>query len=231
MVPPQPDNPRWEPSMSSENWPLRQDPESPVIISRSLVEDSSSLAFVVLDDDGDWFISDGNEFSEDMELNRDAFGSLALRDALDLIPELAVLAGLPTGMAADWDPERRTWLLSSVADSDDDDEDLLVRAARLAAWTHPGSPLEEVQISTELAEISADPAAPARAVRQVVREADGTWLLVGFEVPEDQDFEVETLEMEHAVTLYPDVALVLSAAPGQVYDRAAADAPWELVEG
>ncbi len=217
--------------MSSENWPMRQDPESPVIISRSLVEDPSNLAFVVLDDDGDWFISDGNEFSEDMELNRDAFGALPLKDAVDLIPEIAALAAFPTGMAADWDPERRTWLLSSVADSDDDDEDLLVRAARLAAWTHPGSPLEEVQVSTELAEISTDPAAPARAVRQVVREADGSWLLVGFQVPEDEDFEVEALEMEHAVTLYPDVALVLSAAPGQVYDRPSADAPWELVEG
>ncbi|OXM58238.1 hypothetical protein CFP71_04345 [Amycolatopsis thailandensis] len=217
--------------MSSENWPLRQDPESPVIISRSLVEDPSNLAFVVLDDDGDWFISDGNEFSEDMDLNRDAFGALPLRDAVELIPELTALAGLPTGMAADWDPERRSWLLSSVADSDDDEEDLLVRAARLAAWTHPGSPLEEVQVSTELAEISTDPAAPARAVRQVVREADGSWLLVGFQVPEDEDFEVEALEMEHAVTLYPDVALVLSAAPGQVYDRPSADAPWELVEG
>ncbi|MFC9250596.1 hypothetical protein ACIQUM_00085 [Amycolatopsis azurea] len=217
--------------MSSENWPLRQDPESPVIISRSLVEDPSNLAFVVLDDDGDWFISDGNEFSEDMDLNRDAFGALPLRDAVELIPELTALAGLPTGMAADWDPERRSWLLSSVADSDDDEEDLLVRAARLAAWTHPGSPLEEVQVSTELAEISTDPAAPARAVRQVVREADGSWLLVGFQVPENEDFEVEALEMEHAVTLYPDVALVLSAAPGQVYDRPSADAPWELVEG
>ncbi|MFD5090843.1 hypothetical protein ACFWMR_09585 [Amycolatopsis thailandensis] len=217
--------------MSSENWPLRQDPESPVIISRSLVEDPSNLAFVVLDDDGDWFISDGNEFSEDMDLNRDAFGALPLRDAVELIPEFTALAGLPTGMAADWDPERRSWLLSSVADSDDDEEDLLVRAARLAAWTHPGSPLEEVQVSTELAEISTDPAAPARAVRQVVREADGSWLLVGFQVPENEDFEVEALEMEHAVTLYPDVALVLSAAPGQVYDRPSADAPWELVEG
>jgi len=217
--------------MSSENWPLRQDPESPVIISRSLVEDPSNLAFVVLDDDGDWFISDGNEFSEDMELNRDAFGALPLRDAVELIPEFTALAGLPTGMAADWDPERRSWLLSSVADSDDDEEDLLVRAARLAAWTHPGSPLEEVQVSTELAEISTDPAAPARAVRQVVREADGSWLLVGFQVPENEDFEVEALEMEHAVTLYPDVALVLSAAPGQVYDRPSADDPWELVEG
>lgn len=217
--------------MSSENWPLRQDPASPVIISRSLVEDSSNLAFVVLDDDGDWFISDGNEFSEDMDLNRDAFGSLPLSEALTLIPELAALANLPTGMAADWDPERRAWLLSSVADSDDDEEDLLVRAARLAAWTYPGSPLEEVQVSTELAEIPADPGAPARAVRQVVREADGTWLLVGFQVPENEDFEVEALEMEHAVTLYPDVALVLNAAPGQVYDRASADSPWELVEG
>ncbi|EME56772.1 hypothetical protein [Amycolatopsis decaplanina] len=217
--------------MSSENWPLSQDPESPVIISRSLVEDPSNLAFVVLDDDGDWFISDGNEFSEDMDLNRDAFGALPLRDAVELIPELTALAGLPTGMAADWDPERRTWLLSSVADSDDDEEDLLVRAARLAAWTHPGSPLEEVQVSTELAEIPTDPAAPARAVRQVVREADGSWLFVGFQVPENEDFEVEALEMEHAVTLYPDVALVLSAAPGQVYDRPSADAPWELVEG
>ncbi|RSN59080.1 hypothetical protein DMH01_24145 [Amycolatopsis sp. WAC 04182] len=217
--------------MSSENWPLSQDPESPVIISRSLVDDPSNLAFVVLDDDGDWFISDGNEFSEDMEENKDAFGALPLREAVELIPELAVLAGLPTGMAADWDPERRSWLLSSVADSDDDEEDLLVRAARLAAWTHPGSPLEEVHVSTELAEISTDPAAPARAVRQVVREADGSWLLVGFQVPENEDFEVEALEMEHAVTLYPDVALVLSAAPGQVYDRPSADAPWELVEG
>lgn len=65
----------------------------------------------------------------------------------------------------------------------------------------------------------------------MVREQDGTWLFVGFEVPEAEDFEVEGLELEHVVQLYPDVASTLLAAPGQVFDRAEPGAPWELVEG
>jgi hypothetical protein len=152
-------------SMSTEQWPLRQDPEAPVIFAQSLLEDAEALAFVVLDDDDDWFISDGSEFSDDMEVNRAQFVSLPLHDALERIPDLVALAALPTGMAADWDPDRRTWLLSSVAD------------------------------------------------------------------PEAEEFEVEVLELEHVVRLYPDVVGVLTAAPGQVYDRAAPGDDWELVEG
>ncbi|WIX80878.1 hypothetical protein QRX50_08985 [Amycolatopsis carbonis] len=215
----------------SNDWPLRQDPESPVIFARALLEDPSQLAFVVLDDDDDWFISDGAEFDEDMDVNREQFGAVSLREAVELIPQLTALASLPTGMAADWDPDREAWLLSSVADSDDEAEDREIRDARIAAWQHSGSPVDEVQLSTGLTEIVAGGDAPVRAVRQVVREGDGTWLFVGFEVPEAEDFEVEGLELEHVVSLYPDVVTVLQAAPGQVFDRAEPGAEWELVEG
>ncbi|MFE0020100.1 hypothetical protein [Amycolatopsis sp. NPDC059021] len=216
--------------MSTE-WPLRQQPDAPVLFARSLAADPGRLAFVVLDDDDEWFISDGSEYSDDMEFNRAQFGSLPLRDALARIPALAALAILPPGMAADWDPVRRTWLLSSVADSDDETEDQRHRQARIAAWPHPGSPVDEVQVSSGLAEIPADPATSPRAVRQVVREADGTWLFVGFEVPEAVEFETEALELEHVVRLYPDVVTVLAAAPLQVWDRANPHSPWEIVEG
>jgi len=214
----------------SEQWPLRQDPESPVIIAHELVRHPDRLAFVVLDDDDDWFISDGAEFEEDMAVNRELFGAMDLREALALLPQLAALASVPSGMAADWDPDRETWLLSSVSDSDDEAEDREHRDARVAAWTHPGSPVEEVQLSTGLTEIPAD-GETARAVRQVVREPDGSWLFVGFEVPEAEDFEVEGLELEHVVQLYPDVVTALLAEPGQVFDRAEPGTPWELVEG
>ena len=92
--------------MSTE-WPLRQDPEGPVIIALALVNDPDALGFVVLDDEDDWFISDGTELSDDVLVNRENFGKLSLREAVELLPQLGALAGLPTGMAADWDPERR----------------------------------------------------------------------------------------------------------------------------
>ncbi|HKN55596.1 MAG TPA: hypothetical protein VJX66_24075 [Amycolatopsis sp.] len=216
--------------MSTE-WPLRQDPDAPVIIAQDLVSDPRLLGFVVLDDDDDWFVSDGTEATEDVVTNREKFCRLSLREALDLLPQLAALAGLPVGMAADWEPERRTWLLSSVVGSDDEAEDRAILDARRAAWHYAGEPDDQAQISTGLTEIPAGPDAPVRAVRQVVREPDGTWLFVGFEVPEAEDFEVEVLELEHVARLYPDVQTVLKAAPGQVYDRAEPGATWELVEG
>ena len=212
-------------------WPLRQDPEGPVIIALALVNDPDALGFVVLDDEDDWFISDGTELSDDVLVNRESFGKLSLREAVELLPQLGALAGLPTGMAADWDPERRTWLLSSVTGSDDEDEDVRLLAQRRQAWEYEGSPDDEAQISSGLTEIPTGPEQPVRAVRQVVREQDGTWLFVGFEVPEAEDFEVEGLELEHVAGLYPDVRTVLKAAPGQVYDRATPDSEWELVEG
>ncbi|EOD70008.1 hypothetical protein [Amycolatopsis vancoresmycina] len=215
----------------STDWPLRQDPEGPVIIALALVNDPAALGFVVLDDEDDWFISDGTELSDDVLVNRESFGKLSLREAFELLPQLGALAGLPTGMAADWDPERRTWLLSSVTGSDDEDEDVRLLAQRRAAWQFEGSPDDEAQISTGLTEIPTGPQQPVRAVRQVVREQDGTWLFVGFEVPEAEDFEVEGLELEHVANLYPDVRTVLKAGPGQVYDRATPDSDWELVEG
>jgi hypothetical protein len=134
-------------------------------------------------------------------------------------------------MAADWDAERRTWLLSSVAGSDDDAEDRAILAARREAWPYDGRPDDEAQISTGLTEIPVGSDAPPRAVRQVVREPDGSWLFVGFEVPEATEFEVEGLDLEHIARLYPDVKPVLMAAPGQVYDRAEPGATWEIVEG
>lgn len=216
--------------MSTE-WPLRQDPEAPVIIAYALVSDPDSLGFVVLDDEDDWFISDGTELSDDVLVNRESFRKMSLREAVELLPQLAALAGMPTGMAADWDPERRTWLLSSVTGSDDEDEDIRLLTQRRAAWEFAGSPDDEAQISSGLTEIPTGPQQPVRAVRQVVREQDGTWLFVGFEVPEAEDFEVEGLELEHVANLYPDVRTVLKAAPGQVYDRATPASDWELVEG
>ncbi|MEV4143167.1 hypothetical protein AB0J40_05830 [Amycolatopsis sp. NPDC049691] len=216
--------------MSTE-WPLRQDPEGPVIIALALVNDPDALGFVVLDDEDDWFISDGTELSDDVLVNRESFRKMSLREAVELLPQLTALAGMPTGMAADWDPERRTWLLSSVTGSDDEDEDVRLLTQRRAAWKFEGSPDDEAQISTGLTEIPTGPDAPVRAVRQVVREQDGTWLFVGFEVPEAEDFEVEGLELEHVAGLYPDVRTVLKAAPGQVYDRATPGSDWELVEG
>ncbi|WP_245633652.1 hypothetical protein [Amycolatopsis jejuensis] len=202
-----------------------------MIISHDLIDHPDRLAFAVLGDDDDWFISNGAEFSDDMEVNRQLFGALSLREAVVLLPHLAALADVPSGMAADWDRPRVTWLLSSVSDSDDVDSDVAVRQAREAAWTYSGSPMDEVQLSTALTEIGAGPDAPFRAVRQVVRELDGTWLFVGFEVPEASNFEVEGLELGHVARLYPDVTTVLKAAPGQVFDRAEPGAVWELVEG
>ncbi|MGK3200158.1 hypothetical protein [Amycolatopsis sp. MEPSY49] len=216
--------------MSTE-WPLRQDPEGPVIIALALVNDPAALGFVVLDDEDDWFISDGTELSDDVLVNRESFRKMSLREAVELLPQLTALAGMPTGMAADWDPERRTWLLSSVTGSDDEDEDIRLLTQRREAWKFEGSPDDEAQISSGLTEIPTGQDAPARAVRQVVREQDGTWLFVGFEVPEAEDFEVEGLELEHVAGLYPDVRTVLKAAPGQVYDRATPESEWELVEG
>jgi len=216
--------------MSTE-WPLRQDPEAPVIIALALVSDADALGFVVLDDEDDWFISDGTELSEDVQVNRENFGKLSVREALELLPQLVALAEMPMGMAADWDPDHRAWLLSSVTGSDDEDEDIRLLAQRRAAWEFAGSPDDEAQISSGLTEIPTGPERPVRAVRQVVREQDGTWLFVGFEVPEAEDFEVEGLELEHVAKLYPDVSSVLKAAPGQVYDRATPDSDWELVEG
>ena len=128
--------------MSTE-WPLRQDPEGPVIIALALVNDPDALGFVVLDDEDDWFISDGTELSDDVLVNRESFRKMSLREAVELLPQLSVLAGLPTGMAADWDPERRTWLLSSVTGSDDEDEDVRLLAQRRAAWKYEGSPDDE----------------------------------------------------------------------------------------
>ncbi|MFJ9782033.1 hypothetical protein ACIRSS_20780 [Amycolatopsis sp. NPDC101161] len=216
--------------MSTE-WPLRQDPEGPVIIALALVNDPDALGFVVLDDEDDWFISDGTELSDDVLVNRESFRKMSLREAVELLPQLTALAGMPTGMAADWDPERRTWLLSSVTGSDDEDEDIRLLTQRREAWEFEGSPDDEAQISSGLTEIPTGPQQPVRAVRQVVREQDGTWLFVGFEVPEAEDFEVEGLELEHVAGLYPDIRTVLKAAPGQVYDRATPDSEWELVEG
>jgi hypothetical protein len=216
--------------MSTE-WPLRQDPEGPVIIALALVNDPDALGFVVLDDEDDWFISDGTELSDDVLVNRESFRKMSLREAVELLPQLTALKDLPTGMAADWDPERRTWLLSSVTGSDDEDEDIRLLTQRREAWKFEGSPDDEAQISSGLTEIPTGPQQPVRAVRQVVREQDGTWLFVGFEVPEAEDFEVEGLELEHVAGLYPDVRTVLKAAPGQVYDRATPDSEWELVEG
>ncbi|MFJ7211266.1 hypothetical protein [Amycolatopsis sp. NPDC098790] len=216
--------------MSTE-WPLRQDPEGPVIIALALVNDPDALGFVVLDDEDDWFISDGTELSDDVLVNRESFRKMSLREAVELLPQMTALQDLPTGMAADWDPERRTWLLSSVTGSDDEDEDIRLLTQRRESWEFEGSPDDEAQISTGLTEIPTGPQQPVRAVRQVVREQDGTWLFVGFEVPEAEDFEVEGLELEHVAGLYPDVRTVLKAAPGQVYDRATPDSEWELVEG
>jgi len=216
--------------MSTE-WPLRQNPEAPVIIALALVSDPEQLGFVVLDDEDDWFVSDGTEISDDILVNREQFAKLSLAEAVELLPQLGALAELPPGMAADWDPERRTWLLSSVAGSDDEAEDAAILAARRAAWQYEGSPDDEAQISSGLTEIGTAKDSPARVIRQVVREQDGTWLFVGFEVPEAEDFEVEGLELEHVARLYPDVVKVLKAAPGQVWDRATPESDWEIVEG
>lgn len=216
--------------MSTVRWPLRQDPDSLVVFARPLIEDSTRLAFAMLDDDGDWLISDGSEFSGDMAANDAMFTSVCLRDALGMIPEIQALAGLPPGMAADWDRDRRTWLLSSPAESDDEDDNREIEAARLGAWKHPGSPLDEVEVSIELAEIPADSPASRPAVRQVGRDDDGTWLAVSFDTPETGEFETTALDMGHFIALYPDVSPTLTAAPGEVWDRVAVGSAWERID-
>ncbi|MBP2319800.1 hypothetical protein JOF56_000185 [Kibdelosporangium banguiense] len=216
--------------MPTEHWPLRQDPDSPVIFARSLFEDSTRLAFAMLDDEDCWLISDGCEFSDDMAAGNAMFASVCLRDALGMVPEIQALAGLPAGMAADWDREQRTWLLSSPSESDDEEENQDIEAARLAAWKHPGSPLDEVEVSIELAEISTDPSAPRSAVRQAGRDEGGTWLFVSFDTPETEEFETTALDMDHFIALYPDVAPTLTAAPGEVWDRVSADSDWERID-
>ena len=75
--------------MSTE-WPLRQDPEGPVIIALALVNDPDALGFVVLDDEDDWFISDGTELSDDVLVNRESFRKMSLREAVELLPQLTV---------------------------------------------------------------------------------------------------------------------------------------------
>ena len=79
--------------MSTE-WPLRQDPEGPVIIALALVNDPDALGFVVLDDEDDWFISDGTELSDDVLVNRESFRKMSVREAVELLPQLTALAGV-----------------------------------------------------------------------------------------------------------------------------------------
>ncbi|WP_200862680.1 hypothetical protein [Amycolatopsis orientalis] len=213
----------------SEDWLMRQDPRAAVIVAQSLVEHPERLEYVLLDEEDDWLVSDGSKLSGDAERNRERYASMCLHDTVELVPQLTALAELPAGMGANWNAETATWELLSPTDPHDDEEASARRAARVADWPHPGSPTDKAYLSLGLTEIATAADAPARGVRYANREEDGTWMFVGFEVPdpdEQTEVEVDTLELGHVAELYPDVVELLDAEPGEVFFREAPDAEW-----
>ncbi|WP_244223395.1 hypothetical protein [Amycolatopsis circi] len=213
----------------SEEWLMRQDPHSAVIFAQSLIEHPERLEYVLLDEEDDWLVSDGSKLGGDSERNHELYATVCLHDTVEMVPQLTALAGLPAGMGANWDAETATWELLSPTDPLDDEEASERRAARVADWPHPGSPMDEANLSLGLMEISTAADAPARSVRYVSREDDGRWMFVGFEVPdpdEQTEVEVDTLELGHVAQLYPEVVELLDAEPGEVFFREAPDAEW-----
>ncbi|MFD2468158.1 hypothetical protein [Amycolatopsis silviterrae] len=213
----------------SEDWSMGQEPHAAVLVARGLIEHPEKLDHVLLDDEEGWFVSDGTEFGDDPELDQDQFATMCLHDVVELLPQLTALAKLPAGMGADWDADSASWVLISPIVPSDDEETRAYRDARAAAWPHAGSPADEANLSLGLMEISTAADAPARRVRYASRDEDGTWMFVGFDVPdpdEETDVEVDTLELGHVAQLYPDVAELLDAEPGEVFFREAPDAEW-----
>ncbi|WP_027928297.1 hypothetical protein [Amycolatopsis benzoatilytica] len=214
----------------SEDWPMEQEAHTAVLVARSLLDDPGKLDHVLADDEDGWLVGDDAEH----DLDEEHYASMCLHDVVDLLPQVTALAGLPAGMGAIWDAERTTWVLLSPDEPDGDADAREYREARLAEWVHPGSPMAEANVSVGLTEISAAADAPARAVRYLSREDDGTWLFVGFEVPdpdEQSDVEVDTLELGHVAALYPEVVELLDAEPGEVFYREAPDAEWiQMIE-
>ncbi|MFB9927440.1 hypothetical protein ACFORO_34070 [Amycolatopsis halotolerans] len=213
----------------SQDWPMGQEPHAAVLVAQGLIEHPENLDHVLLDDEEGWFVSDGSEFGDDPELDGEQFATVCLHDVVELLPQLRALAKLPAGMGANWDADSASWVLISPLVPSDDEEARAYREARDAAWPHAGSPMDEVNLSLGLMEIATAADAPARSVRYVSREEDGTWMFVGFEVPdpdEQTEVEVDTLELGHVAELYPDVVELLDAEPGEVFFREAPDAEW-----
>ena len=214
----------------SEEWPMALEPHTAVLVARSLLDDPAKLDHVLADEEDGWLVGDD---AED-DLDEEHYASMCLHDVVELLPQVTALAELPAGMGAIWDADRATWVLISPEEPDGDEEAREYREARQAGWPHPGSPMDEANVTVGLTEISTAPDAPARAVRYLSREEDGSWLFVGFEVPdpeEQTDVDVDPLELGHVAALYPEVAELLDAEPGESFYREAPDAEWiQLIE-
>lgn len=188
---------------------MRQSLESPVLCAKDLLGDPGRLSHVVLDLDDEWQLLSDDDRAE--------FVSLSLSDALELVPELALLDFVAPGTIAVIGTGPVTWFLESY-----DLEDL--EPAELAVWDKGWDlpyPAElDCSVSPDLAELHVEDPARIRKVYQVTRDSEGTWSFFGYHA-EDAEEHYPML-LRDVVALYPDVADVLRA-----FDATSGDVVWD----
>lgn len=188
---------------------MRQSLDSPVLCAKNLLGDPGKLTHVVLDLDDEWQL-----ISEDEDAG---FVSISLADALELVPELALLDFLPPGMIAIADEEPVTWFVESYDPAD-------IEPAEVAVWEKgwdlPFSPTLDCSVSPDLAEIHRDDPARIRQVCQITRAGDNDWNFFGYHAEDSE--EHYPMLLRDIVALYPDVAHVL-----RTHEPVSEDVVWD----
>lgn len=188
---------------------MRQSLESPVLCAGDLLGDPGKLSHVVLDLDDEWQL-----LSNDDEAG---FVSISLSDALELIPELALLDFVAPGTIAVAGTDGVTWFLESYDPADLDPGEL---ADWDKAWDLPLPAALDCSVSPDLVEIHGEDPARIRKIYQVTRDSEGTWSFFGYHA-EDAEEHYPML-LRDVVALYPDIADVLRG-----FEATSGDLVWD----
>lgn len=179
-------------------WTLRQDPAALTLCSQDLLTEPRNLAYAVLDMDDEWQI-----FSE----TEGHMASVCLEDVVRLLPPIAALGFLPTGMVVDWEEDIRTWSLGTLGFNGFDPEELTRWTAQ--AGLRNADPAEICYITPDLAQFpESGDGIKGKFIFQVSRYDDGILRFFGWDDTEEGDVLHEARLRDVAI-LYPDMVPVI----------------------
>lgn len=174
---------------------MRQSQDSRVLCEEDLLENSANIGYVALDVEDEWQLFSAG--------NPDKMVSIALEDALVLLPELELLGFLRPGMVAVAGDPPVTWFVESY---DPADLEPAERAMWSQGWNLPVSPEFDCSVSPDLAEIHTG-SESVRKVYQITRKDPAVWSFFGQDAEDDE--EHYPMLLRDVVALYPAVAEAL----------------------
>jgi hypothetical protein len=186
------------------SWKLHQKPDATVEISHWLLHDPQELGYVMLDFDENWSIfSKGDEQKQEAGYPGSVLrmSTISLARAVELFPQIELLAVLPKAIVGNWRADEEGWVISFIDPRYVRDYGEVV--SWLRSWEVKIPPTQMCTVSKKLVTVTSDWVSGRPAIEFCSRSKKGEYYFIA--EGDTSSSKSYGMQVREAAMLHPEI--------------------------